>query len=73
MAEDLLKCLKEDLISELLVITTTRNSKKKQISMVVETKRNRFQRNFGKIPRCSFEIISQVPEEVLGGKKKIHR
>ena len=53
----LLQCLKEDLISKLVVISSTCNSSKDNKSMVVLSKEKRFDGTFGKFKWCKLDIL----------------
>ncbi|CAJ0842159.1 886_t:CDS:2, partial [Entrophospora sp. SA101] len=51
-AEDLLKCLKENLISRLAIISAT----KSKPSLAAKRKKERFDRSFSKFPQCSLDV-----------------
>lgn len=57
ISKDLLRCFKENLISDLVVISSTRNSKKDEKSMVVLSKEKRFSETFGNFPQSRLNII----------------
>ncbi|CAJ0832629.1 4180_t:CDS:10 [Entrophospora sp. SA101] len=55
-SNELLQCLKEDLISELIIISSTHATGSK-MSSNEKYKRKRFSETFGKLPNCRIEIL----------------
>jgi len=62
LAKDLLKCLKEDLISELVIITSYRKTTtdgpevQKFLEQERDLKKNKILRTFGQFPNCKLEL-----------------
>ncbi|CAJ0841666.1 16019_t:CDS:10 [Entrophospora sp. SA101] len=54
--DDILKALKEGLISDLKIVTASYVINKSSPSNVIKAKRKRFARTFGKFPQCSFYL-----------------
>jgi hypothetical protein len=69
-AEELLRCLDEELISELKIITASYITNKNQPSLAVEAKRKKFARTFGKFSQCDFDVTEV---EKVGDRNKPHR
>jgi hypothetical protein len=69
-AEDLLRALKEDLISDLKIISASYVINKSHPSNIVSAKRKRFAKTFGLFPQCKF-YIQEI--EKVNGENKPHR
>src|SRR4051794_16065506 len=74
-SEELLKCLSEGLIDELVIITTTRSSQKGKTPdgnpfKISESRKNRLTKNFLKFSQCRLEIIEV---ERINGQNRPHR
>ena len=67
IAEDLLKCLKEGLVGELIVISSYRKGKPN----AVEAKKAKIQRTFGKFPSTKLELTETAKDLPLTQREKI--
>jgi hypothetical protein len=68
VSEDLLKCLKEDLISELVILVRTRNTGKEgEPSFTVKSRKKKFANTFGKFAQCKLDLFTI---KVIDGKHK---
>jgi hypothetical protein len=61
LAGELLQCLKEDLISELII--TTSYLRKNNPTGKKEKKDNKFDKTFGLFPQCKFDKMAVAPEK----------
>ncbi|CAJ0826510.1 11662_t:CDS:10 [Entrophospora sp. SA101] len=68
--DDILKALKEGLISDLKIVTASYVINKSSPSNVIKAKRKRFARTFGKFPQCSF-YLQEI--EKVNGQNKPHQ
>lgn len=72
LAKDLLKCLKEDLISELVVMTSYRKTTtdgpdvQKFLEQERDMKKAKILKTFGKMPQCKLELTEVERDEVIG-------
>jgi len=66
IAENLVSALKEDLISELIIMTSFKKGKHPPGGNV--NKRKKFERSFGKFSNCEIHSIEVTPDPVERGK-----